>query len=95
MTLDTIQAVQSAAVATADHWHGPGVWWPIIPLLWLVVIGTVITFFAVNGRRRMRAWNTTGQRAGESRLAERYASGEIDDDEYARRLAVLRRTDNG
>jgi putative membrane protein len=89
MTLDTIQAT---VLAHGDHWNGPGAWWPIIPLLWLAVIGAFIWFFAVNGRRRMRAWDSTGQRAGESRLAERYASGEIDDDEYARRLAVLRRT---
>jgi putative membrane protein len=89
MTLDTIQ---TTVLAHGNHWNGPGVWWPIIPLLWLTVIGTFIWFFAINGRRRMRTWQSTGQRAGESRLAERYASGEIDDDEYARRLAVLRRT---
>jgi putative membrane protein len=33
----------------------------------------------------------SGQRAGEARLAERFAAGEIDEQEYERRLATLRR----
>jgi len=47
----------------------------------------VITYFVLYGRRRDRR---AGERAGERRLAERYASGEIDEEEYARRLSVLR-----
>jgi putative membrane protein len=90
MALDMIPTTAMTILAD-HHWDGPGAWWPIFPLLWLLVIGTVITLFVVNGRRRAHTW---GQRAGESRLAERYATGEIDDDEYARRLAVLRRTNS-
>jgi len=82
MTLHTV----STAVL-ADHWHGPGAWWPIIPILWLAVISTLVTLFVVGRRRRDRE---SGQRAGERRLAERYAAGEIDEREYTQRLGVLR-----
>jgi putative membrane protein len=75
------------AVLADQHWDGPGAWWPIFPLLWFLFIGTVIVLFVRSGRRR--GWES-GQRAGERRLAERYASGEIDDEEYARRRATLR-----
>ena len=40
-------------------------------------------------RGRARYWHY-GQFAGEQKLAERYAAGEIDEEEYQRRLAVLR-----
>ena len=81
----TLQTVSNAVLA--DHWHGPGAWWPIFPILWLALISTLVTLFVVGRRRRDRE---SGQRAGERRLAERYASGEIDDQEYNRRLGVLR-----
>jgi len=70
-----------------DHWDGPGAWWPIFPILWLLVIGGVITTFVVL-RRRNQA--TAGPRAGEARLAERFAAGEITEQEYRERRAVLR-----
>ncbi|HET9944139.1 MAG TPA: SHOCT domain-containing protein [Actinomycetes bacterium] len=89
MTLDTIQTIQTAVIAH-DLWNGPGAWWPIIPLLWLLFFATVVTLFVTRGRRRAQL---CGPRAGERALAERYAAGEIDDAEYARRLGVLRSTD--
>ena len=85
MTAMTLPTVPTTVLA--DHWDGPGAWWPIIPILWLAVLGTLVTLFVVGRRRRDRQ---SGQRAGERRLAERYASGEIDDQEYNRRLGVLR-----
>jgi putative membrane protein len=91
MTLDTTQTIQTVqtAVLAHDQWHGPGAWWPIFPLLWLLFFATVVTLFVTRGRRRAQ---TCGPRAGERALAERYAAGEIDDAEYARRLGVLRGT---
>jgi putative membrane protein len=74
--------------ASNDHWDGPGWWWPIFPLLWLLLIGFVVYRLSFLGRRR---WREQGTRAGEARLAERYASGEIDEQEYERRLATLKR----
>jgi putative membrane protein len=77
----------SSAVIASDGWDGPGAWWPVLPLLWLLVVAAIVTTFVVVGRRRHRSG---GARAGEARLAERYAAGEIDDQEYRERLAVLR-----
>jgi len=74
----------STTLLTENHWDGPGPWWPIIPLVW---IAFVIVLFAVIGRRGRRHH---GSYAGEARLAERYAAGEIEESEYRERLAVLR-----
>lgn len=65
---------------------GPG-WWFIFPLLWFLLVATVVFVFVRRGRARY--WHY-GQFAGEQKLAERYAAGEIDEEEYQRRLAVLR-----
>ncbi len=73
-------------LAHSDQWNGPA-WWPVFPLLWLLFLGAVIWFFVVGGRRRFRM---AGSQAGQARLAERYAAGEIDEQEYRERLAVLK-----
>ena len=74
-------------------WHGgPWPWWPIFPILWLLVVFSAIALFGWFGRRRWRQMGAqSGRRAGEARLAERYASGEIDEREYEQRLATLQR----
>jgi putative membrane protein len=61
-------------------------WWPGFGLLWIVLIwGTVAFFFW----RRRRWWS--GPRAsGEAVLGERYARGEITEEEYRERLRVLK-----
>jgi uncharacterized membrane protein len=74
-------------VIAADHWDGPGAWWPIFPLLWLLVIGAIVTTTVVISRRNRRLG---GAREGEARLAERFAAGEIDEQDYRARRAVLR-----
>ncbi|MBA3310391.1 MAG: SHOCT domain-containing protein [Nocardioidaceae bacterium] len=71
---------------TPDGWDGPG-WWPVFPLLWLLLVAGAITTFVLVGRRN-RAH--AGGRAGEARLAERFASGEITEDEYRHRLSILK-----
>ena len=68
----------------ANHLHhgwGPGPW---IGLVWLALWAAAIFFLASRWRRR-GPW-----RSGESVLAERYARGEIDADEYRDRLATLK-----
>ena len=77
----------ATTLAHNDHWDGPGPWWPVFPLLWFLVIATVITLFVRSGRQRSRFG---GMRAGEARLAERFADGEITEQEYRDRLAVLK-----
>jgi putative membrane protein len=70
-------------IASHDGWdHGPDGPWPF-PFLflgfWLVAIGTFLWF-----RRR-----DGGRRTGQAVLAERYARGDIDADEYRARRDVL------
>ncbi len=78
---------QEVLLAASDRWDGPGPWWPLFPLLWLLIVVGVVTTFVVAGRRnRSRA----GASAGESRLAERFAAGEIAEEEYRQRLGVLK-----
>jgi putative membrane protein len=83
----------TAATAATDHWAGgPGGWWWIFPIFWFGFLFCVFGTFAFFGRRRWRYLHGyAGQRSGEARLAERYASGEIDEQEYQRRLFTLRR----
>jgi putative membrane protein len=58
--------------------------WPLFPLLWFALV--FLFFFTL---RRRRGW-WDGRRSGEAVLAERYARGEIAEDEYLTRLTVLR-----
>jgi putative membrane protein len=69
------------------NWDGPGAWWPIFPILWLLVIAVIVVLCVRFGRRH-RAY--AGTRAGEARLAERFAAGEINEQEYRERRAVLK-----
>ncbi len=66
--------------------HGGGFgWFGVFRLVfWVVVIAGV--FFLL--RRRPEAKDS--ERDGESVLAERYAKGEISEEEYRQRLSVLR-----
>lgn len=70
-----------------DGGGGPGGFWPLIPivwgLFWLAVIATVVVLLWRRG-----AGDT---RSARSVLAERYARGDIDEQEYSERRAVLRR----
>jgi putative membrane protein len=61
------------------HW-----WWPLLWLVWLAAIGTVVWFIF-----RRRAGRSDGRNGAKSILAERFARGEIDADEYRERLAQL------
>ena len=83
-----ITTLATTAALTADRWHGdrPDFWW-IFPILWfLIIAGAIVAAVTVVRRNR----EVAGPRAGEAVLAQRYAAGEIDDEEYTARLAVLR-----
>jgi putative membrane protein len=73
------------------HHHGGPGWWLLFPicfgLLWLLVIGGggYLLWRRTNAMRPASPSSTA-----EAVLAERYARGEIDEDEYRERLAVLR-----
>jgi putative membrane protein len=68
-------------------WYGPGAWWPAVPLLWLAVIAIAVTAAFLLMRRTV---NRPGSPVAEAKLADRYATGDITEDEYRERLAVLR-----
>jgi len=76
-------------IATNWNYDGDGPPFPffLIPIFWLLVVATIITVVTLTRRRRD---TTAGRRAGERALAERYAAGEIDAEEYRSRRDVLR-----
>jgi len=87
-------------------WDGPGLGWGGwllmslgMVLFWALVIGLLVAFLRAgrdgwlgprDGRRSERRDGSTTASSAEEVLAERYARGEIDGEEYQRRLEVLR-----
>ncbi|MFF7754194.1 SHOCT domain-containing protein [Streptomyces sp. NPDC007971] len=81
---------------TLANWDGgPGPWILFFPLIWAVVVtGAVTVLRRTLWRARGGPWPPLDARrpAGDSPLAvlgRRFASGDIDEDEYWRRLSVL------
>jgi putative membrane protein len=71
---------------------GPGPWILLFPLIWAVVIGGGIALLrrtAWRGRRGGPWRSTVEDNSPITVLGHRFASGEIDEDEYWRRLSVL------
>ena len=66
-------------------WHADGSWSWVVMVAWMVIFwGAVIwAVVAVAGRGRETS-------EPEQVLARRFAAGDIDEDEYHRRLGVLR-----
>ncbi|MBY8341466.1 SHOCT domain-containing protein [Streptomyces sp. KC 17012] len=83
---------------TLANWHGggPGPWILLFPLIWAAVVVGVVTLLrrtVWRGRRGgPRRFMDDARPTGDSPIAvlgRRFASGEIDEDEYWRRLSVL------
>ncbi|WP_433333022.1 SHOCT domain-containing protein [Spirillospora sp. CA-294931] len=84
--------------AHPGNWHdggdGPPAFWPIFPLtfglLWVAVLAGA--FYLVRRRTAGAGAPTAADPAANARtiLSERFARGEIDEDEYHSRLAALR-----
>ncbi len=69
-------------------WHGDWSWWG-----WLGMSVTMLAFWGLVALAVVALFRRTGetdQRSPEALLAERFAKGKIDEDEYRRRLEVLR-----
>jgi putative membrane protein len=61
-------------------------WWPGFGLLWIALFwGFAVLFFW-----RRRGWRGHPSATGEAVLGERYARGEITEDEYRERIRVLK-----
>ncbi|WP_221623128.1 SHOCT domain-containing protein [Micromonospora globispora] len=67
------------------HGDGPG-WWLIFPVLFWLVVLSAVGYLAWRRSPAQQA-----RSAGERTLAERYARGEITEDELRLRRGVLRR----
>ena len=87
MSTTAFPSQQVLPALSADRWDGPGAWWPVFPILWLVLVAGIVTTVVLDGRRNRAL---AGPRAGEARLAERFAAGEISEQEYRERRAVLK-----
>ncbi len=79
-------------VATQGPHGGPGwghtAWWPIFPIVWLLFWVAIIVTAILLVRRNRRERPT---RAALTVLGEEFARGNITEEEYEQRLAVLRR----
>jgi putative membrane protein len=86
-----MDAVATTTLTTAaEHWGGgPGPWILFFPLVWALAVATVITLL----RRGRRPWRPVRggppEQSPIALLGRRFAAGEIDEDEYWRRLSVL------
>ncbi|MFJ7156391.1 SHOCT domain-containing protein [Streptomyces sp. NPDC101118] len=74
-------------------YDGPGPWILFLPLVWTAVVITVVTVLRRTvWRGRRGPWQgraVHGEHSPIAMLGRRFASGEIDEDEYWRRLSVL------
>ena len=88
--MTVLATVAVLATESVRYTWGPHLWWPIFPLFWLLFWVGVVVFFASSRRRWYRHGGHHGH-AGENVLAERFARGEINEQEYRERLDVLKR----
>jgi uncharacterized membrane protein len=78
-------ATIGALVAHVHHW-----WFAFFPLLWFSVIVLFWTLFWRRGRWHHHHYGGHGGASVEQVLGERYARGEITEEEYRQRRTVLR-----
>ncbi|MDV5144071.1 SHOCT domain-containing protein [Streptomyces sp. SBC-4] len=81
-------------LATTLAHAGPGPWILLFPLVWAVVIAGIVTVARRAGWRPGRAGRPyrdggPDEHSPIALLGHRFAAGEIDEDEYWRRLTVL------
>jgi putative membrane protein len=72
--------------AVGRTWHGPGPFFPLFGILWLVAIGAAVFFIT----RTLRPRERSGSERARDVLAERYARGEVSTEEYRERMTHLR-----
>lgn len=89
----TVAAQAGAAQTLADQSHGLAGGLGFVPcmLFGLLVLGLIaLAVFGWFRRRPAGSTGSGGARDAEDLLAERYAKGEMSDDEYLQRQSVLR-----
>jgi putative membrane protein len=70
-------------------------WWMLVPLLLLLLVLVVSAVWASAASTGGRPGSRAPREELEGILAERFARGEIDEEEYRRRLDVLRSGQRG
>lgn len=81
------------AAAPWQQGYGPGPFFLLIPLLWIVLIVVVALLIRRGARRRWAEYGGPAagpHRSPEATVSQRFANGEIDEVEYRSRLEVLR-----
>ena len=83
-----------SAVVMAQMWNGDHMgdgWWWVMGIGWLVFLALIVVLVFLLIRHFTSTEGGTGRqrRAAEDVLADRFARGEIDEDEYRRRRDVL------
>ncbi|MDT3398825.1 SHOCT domain-containing protein [Streptomyces sp. B1866] len=72
---------------------GPGPWILFLPLMWALAVGGAVAALRRTARRGRGPWRQAPAGLGEQMpitlLGRRFAAGEIDEEEYWRRLSVL------
>ncbi|MBM9507445.1 SHOCT domain-containing protein [Actinacidiphila acididurans] len=80
-------------VSLAFHDGGPGPWVLLVPLVWAAVVAAVVTVVRRAGWRggpwQHRVTGNGGEHSPMAVLGRRFAAGEIDEEEYWRRMSVL------
>jgi putative membrane protein len=71
----------------AERWDGPGPWILFFPPVWVAVVAGVLFLLRRRGWRGRQAAHR--EQSPIALLGRRFAAGEIDEDEYWRRLSVL------
>jgi putative membrane protein len=80
-----------------DNDHMDSDWWWVMGLGWLIFLALIglMVYMLVRHHTGSGPHDATGvsRRSGEDVLAERFARGEIDAEEYRHRLDILRKND--
>ena len=83
----------TALAAPWTYGPGPGPFFLLVPLFWLVALVVLGLLVRRGARRRWAEYGGPASgphRSPEATLSERYANGQIDEVEYRSRLEVLR-----
>lgn len=86
MTTLTDTVLAETILANGPHAAGfaPGPWFLLVPLFWAAVIVTIVVLF----KRRGAHWRR--ESGAEGVLRERFARGDVTEEEFRQRLEVLR-----
>lgn len=85
-----MSAVANHGPLFADIDHMAGVGWVVMTLMWISLIVVIGAFVWFATRGNAASGRSSGKASALAILAERYARGEIDDEEYRRRADHLK-----